>query len=156
MKSNCYRWYKSYKNHVCSTSEGVILSCAFITANVQGSKMTPSLLQHVKNRNVLFSIADAAYDSQHIYGAASTCNIFPVNSLNSRKGKETKISHRRVLLTFLQTTFGTQLMKERREIEQQFSKLKDRGLEQPRLYRQNCYLLNVQLVFLIQNIAYLF
>ncbi|WP_197473404.1 transposase, partial [Bacillus sp. VT 712] len=76
--------------------------------------------------------------------------------LNPRKGKQTKISHRRVLSTFLQTTFGRQLMKERGKIEQQFSKLKDQGLEQPRWYGQNRYLLHVQLVFLIHNIAYLF
>ena len=44
VKSTLYRWYKSYKAHVCSTSEGVILSYAFTTANVQGSKMAPSLL----------------------------------------------------------------------------------------------------------------
>ena len=154
--STRYRWYKGYKAHICSTPEGVILSYAFTTANVHDSQMAPVLLQHVKDRNVLFSIADAAYDSQHIYEAASACNIFPVNPLNPRKGKQTKISHRRVLSTFLQTTFGRQLMKERGKIEQQFGNLKDKGLEQPRWYGQNRYLLHVQLVFLIHNIAYLF
>ena len=52
--------------------------------------------------------------------------------------------------------FGKQLMKERGKIEQQFSKLKDKGLEQPRWYDQNRYPLHVQLVSLIHNIAYLF
>ena len=47
-------------------------------------------------------------------------------------------------------------MKERGKIEQEFSKLKDKGLEQSRWYGQNRYLLHVQLVFLIHNIAYLF
>ncbi|AVD54500.1 hypothetical protein CKF96_02950, partial (plasmid) [Priestia filamentosa] len=121
---------------------------------------TPALLQHVRDRNVLFSIADAAYDSQHIYEAARggvrAYNIFPVNPPNPRKGKQTKSSHRRVLSNFLQTTFGRQWMKEHGKIEQQFSKLKDRGLEQPRWYGQNRYLLHVQLVLLIHNIAYLF
>lgn len=42
------------------------------------------------------------------------------------------------------------------KVEQLFSKLKDQGLEQPRWYSQKCYLLHVQLVFLIYNIAYLF
>ncbi|MED3391362.1 transposase, partial [Bacillus thuringiensis] len=67
-----------------------------------------------------------------------------------------KSTHRRVVSHFLQTTFGKQLMKERGKIEQQFSHLKDKGLEQPRWYGQNRYLLHVQLVFLIHNIAYLF
>ncbi|MGE9856473.1 ISNCY family transposase, partial [Bacillus sp. AF62] len=49
-----------------------------------------------------------------------------------------------------------QLMKERGKIEQQFSHLKDKGLEQPHWYGQNRYLLHIQLVFLIHNIAYLF
>ncbi|EKS8373823.1 transposase, partial [Bacillus cereus] len=67
-----------------------------------------------------------------------------------------KSTHRRVVSHFVQTTFGKQLMKEHGKIEQQFSHLKDKGLEQPRWYGQNRYLLHVQLVFLIHNIAYLF
>ncbi len=46
-------------------------------------------------------------------------------------------------------------MKERGKVEQQFSTLKDKGLEQPRWYGQNRQLLHVQLFFLIHNIAYL-
>ena len=61
-----------------------------------------------------------------------------------------------VLSHFVQTILGKQLMEERRKIEQQFSHLKDKGLEQPRWYGQNGYLLHVHLVFLIHNIAYLF
>ncbi|MEW4149170.1 transposase, partial [Bacillus thuringiensis] len=70
--------------------------------------------------------------------------------------QQIKSSHRRVLSHFVNTVFGKQLMKERGKIEQQFSNLKDKGLEQPRWYGQNRYLLHVQLVFLIHNIAYLF
>lgn len=33
-----------YKAHVCTTPEGVILSCTFTTVNVQDSKMAPVLL----------------------------------------------------------------------------------------------------------------
>ncbi len=47
-------------------------------------------------------------------------------------------------------------MKEHEKIERQFSELKDRGLKQPRWYGQDRYLLDVQLVLLIHNIAYLF
>ncbi|QWH75490.1 transposase (plasmid) [Bacillus mycoides] len=155
-KSTRYGWYKGYKAHVCSTPEGVILSYAFTTANVHDSKMAPVLLRDIQEQNVLFSVADAAYDSQHIYEIARTCNIFAMNPINPRNGEQIKNTHRRVLSHFTQTIFGKQLMKERGKIEQQFSKLKDKGLEQPRLYGQNRYLLHVQLVFLIHNIAYLF
>ncbi|MFZ7807486.1 transposase [Bacillus thuringiensis] len=155
-KSNRYGWYKGYKAHVCSTPEGVVLSYAFTTANVHDSKIAPVLLQDIEDQHVLFSVADAAYDSHHIYKIADTCNIFPINSINPRNGQQIKSSHRRVLSYFVNTVFGKQLMKERGKIEQQFSNLKDKGLEQPRWYGQNRYLLHVQLVFLIHNIAYLF
>lgn len=155
-KSTRYGWYKGYKVHICSTPEGVVLSYAFTTANVHDSKMAPVLLQDIEDQHVLFSIADAAYDSQHIYKIAGMCDIFPVNPINPRNGEQIKSSHRRVLSHFVTTTFGKQLMKERGKIEQQFSKLKDKGLEQPRWYGQNRYLFHVQLVFLIHNIAYLF
>ncbi len=87
---------------------------------------------------------------------ARTCNVFATNPINPRNGEQNKSTHRRVLSHFIQTILGKQLMKERGKIEQQFSKLKDKGLEQPRWYGQNRYLLHVQLVFLIHNIAYLF
>ncbi|EOP79329.1 hypothetical protein IGM_06308 [Bacillus cereus HuB4-4] len=155
-KSTRYGWYKGYKVHVCSTPEGVVLSYAFTTANVHDSKIAPVLLRDIQDQKVLFSVADAAYDSQHIYEIARTCDIFAMNPINPRNGEQTKSTHRRVLFHFAQTIFGKQLMKERGKIEQQFSKLKDKGLEQPRWYGQNRYLMHVQLVFLIHNIAYLF
>ncbi|MEH7735370.1 transposase [Bacillus pumilus] len=133
-----------------------VLSYAFTTANIHDSKMAPVLLQNIKEQHVLFSVADAAYDSQHIYKIAGTCDILPVNPINPRNSEQIKNSHRRVLLHFVNTTFGKQLLKERSKIEQQFSKLKDKGLEQPRWYGENRYLLHVQLVLLIHNIAYLF
>ncbi|MEW4072483.1 hypothetical protein Q0O08_31505, partial [Bacillus thuringiensis] len=64
-----------------------------------------------------------------------------------RNGEQNKSTHRRVLSHFIQTIFGKQLMKERRKIEQQFSKLNDKGLEQPRWYGQNRYLLHVYFSF---------
>ena len=105
-KSTRYGWYKGYKAHVCSTPEGVVLSYAFTTANVHDSKMAPVLLQDIEDQHVLFSIADAAYDSQHIYKIADMCDIFPVNPINPRNGEQIKSSHRRVLSHFVTTTFG--------------------------------------------------
>ncbi|EOO58574.1 hypothetical protein IKE_06259 [Bacillus cereus VD196] len=123
------------------------MSYAFPTANVHDIKMAPVLLQDIKDQHVLFSVADAAYDNQHIYKIADTCDIFPVNLINPRSGEQIKSSHCIALSDFINTTLGKQLMKERRKIEQQFSKLKDKGLEQPRLYGQNRFLLRVQPVF---------
>ncbi|EJR91175.1 hypothetical protein IKG_05748 [Bacillus cereus VD200] len=124
------------------------MSYAFPTANVLDIKMAPILLQDIKkDQHVLFSVADAAYDSQHIYKIADTFDIFPVNPINPQNGEQIKSSRRLVLSHFVNTPFGKQLMKERRKIEQQFSNLKDTGLEQPRLYGQNRFLLHVQLVF---------
>ncbi|RGP42358.1 transposase [Bacillus thuringiensis] len=42
-------------------------------------------------------------------------------------------------------------MKERGEIEQQFSKLKNKRLKQPRWYDRNRYLLHVQLVLQVSH-----
>ncbi|MBG9496694.1 hypothetical protein ABE47_18390 [Bacillus thuringiensis] len=132
------------------------MSYVFTTVNVHDSKIAPALLRDIPNQNVLFSVADAAYDSQHIHEIAGACDIFAVNPINPRNSGPIKNTHRRVVSHFVQTTFGKQLMKERGKIEQQFSHLKDKGLEQPCWYGQNRYLLHVQLVFLIHNIAYLF
>ncbi|MDA2163871.1 transposase [Bacillus cereus group sp. Bc252] len=154
MYTNSY--FAVYSKNPVTKPEGVVLSYAFTTANVHDSKMAPVLLQDIQSQNVLFSIADAAYDSQRIYEIAKTCDIFAVNPINPRNVEQNKNTHRRVLSHFAQTIFGKQLMKERGKIEQQFGNLKDKGLEQPWWYGQNRYLLHVQLVFLIHNIAYLF
>ncbi|OUB38282.1 IS5 family transposase [Bacillus thuringiensis serovar yunnanensis] len=105
------------------------MSYALTTANVHDSKIAPVLLRDIQGRNLLFSIANAAYNSQHIYEIARTYDIFTVNPINPRNGKQIKNTHRRVFSHFAQTIFGKQLMKERGKIEQQFSTLKDKGLE---------------------------
>ncbi|MBG9937292.1 hypothetical protein ABB04_13470 [Bacillus tropicus] len=71
------------------------------TANIHDSKMAPVLLQDIQDQNVLFSVADAAYDSQHIYEIARACNIFALNSINPRNGEQNKSTHRRVLSQFI-------------------------------------------------------
>ncbi|OUB29376.1 hypothetical protein BK708_11885 [Bacillus thuringiensis serovar yunnanensis] len=91
------------------------MSYALTTENVNDSKIDPVLFRDIKDRNVLFSVADATYDSQHIYEIAQTYDIFIVNPNNPRDGER---------------------------FEQQFSKLRDTGLEQPRWYSQNRYLLH--------------
>lgn len=91
-----YSWYKGYKAHVCSTPEDVVL-----------------LLDRY-GQNMLFSVADNAYDSQYIYKIATTYNSFPVNPINSRNGKQIKSSHSHVFITFC--------------------KLKDKGLDKIVIY----------------------
>jgi len=88
------------------------------------AKIAPVLLQDIQNQNVLFSVADSAYDSQHLYKIARMCNIF---AMHPKNGEQIKSTHRRVLLYFVQTIFSKQLMKEREKIEKQFSKLKIKG-----------------------------
>lgn len=92
-----YGWYKEYKAHVFSTPEVVVLSYVFTTANIHDRKVAPVLLRIIRDRNVLFSVADAAYDNQHIYEITETFNSFAVNLINSCNGKQNKNSHRRIL-----------------------------------------------------------
>ncbi|MHA4120099.1 ISNCY family transposase, partial [Bacillus cereus] len=74
-----------------------------------------------QHQKVLFSVADAAYDSQRIYEIARACNIFAINPINPRNGEQNKSTHCRILSQFIQTILGKQLMKERGKIKQQFS-----------------------------------
>ncbi len=46
--------------------------------------IAPALLRDIQNQNVLFSVADAAYDNQYIYEIAGACNIFARNPINPR------------------------------------------------------------------------
>lgn len=103
------------------------MSYTFTTANVHDSKIAPVLLQDIQDQHVLLSVADATYDSQHIYEMAQISNMFVMSPSNPRNGEQIKNAHRRVLSHFIQTIFGKQLMKERGKIEQQFSNLKDKG-----------------------------
>lgn len=120
-------------------TKGVILSYAFTTANVHDSKMAPVLFQYIQDRNVLFSVADATYDSQHIYGVSQTYNIVAVNPTHPRNVEQIKSTQPRVLSLFTQAIFDKQLMKERRKIEQQFRNFKHKGLEQSHLFGINWY-----------------
>lgn len=105
-KSTGYGWYKGYKTHVCSTSEGAVLFYAFTTTNVHDSKIVSVLLllQGIKNQHMLFSVADAVYDSQLIYKIAGTCDIFLINPINQRNGEQIKSSHLRWFSHFVNTT----------------------------------------------------
>ncbi len=76
---------------------------------------------------MLFSVADATYDSQHIYEMARACNIFAINPINLLNVEQIKSTYG--LSHFTKNIFGKNLMKERRRIEQHLSKLKNKGIE---------------------------
>jgi IS5 family transposase len=131
-----------------ATPEGVVLSYAFTTANVHDSKMAPVLLQDIEDQHVLFSIADPLMIITYIYKIADMCDIFPVNPINPRNGEQIKSSHRRVLSHFVTTTFWETVdEKSVGKLNRSLVNSKIKGLEQPRWYGQNRYLLHVQLVF---------
>lgn len=62
------------------------------------------LLQGIKNQHMLFSVADAVYDSQLIYKIAGTCDIFLINPINQRNDEQIKSSHLRWFSHFVNTT----------------------------------------------------
>ncbi|MFC3883482.1 transposase [Bacillus songklensis] len=43
-KSTRFSWYKGYKLHLCMSTEGVVLSYAFVSANRYDSIIAPTVL----------------------------------------------------------------------------------------------------------------
>jgi transposase len=155
-KSTRYKWYRGYKLHLCVSADGLILSYQFTTANVYDSVPAPSLLRSLPQKQVEMIVADKAYDSKKIREAANQTDVFFLSPINKRRSAKRKDSYGRIIPCFLSTSLGKWLMKQRTDIERQFNILKDKGLEQPRLFGFNRYLLHVQLSILIHNLEYLF
>ena len=155
-KSTRYKWYRGYKLHLCTSADGFILSYQFTTANVYDSVPAPDLLQSLTRKQIEMVIADKAYDSKKIRKAANEVDLFFLSPINRRRSAKRKDSYGRIIPLFLDTFLGKWLMKQRTDIERQFNILKDKGLEQPRLFGFNRYLLHVQLSILIHNLEYLF
>jgi hypothetical protein len=65
-----------------------------------------------------------------------------------------KDSYSRGVPAFLETTFWTWLFQMRNEIEHAFHILKDKGLENPRMFGYNRYHFHVQTLLLVHNIAF--
>lgn len=155
-KSTRYKWYRGYKLHLCMSADGLILSYQFTTANVYDSVPAPALLQSLSGKQIEIMIADKAYDSKKVRKAADQADVFFLSPINKRRSDKRKDSYGRMIPCFLDTSLGKWLMKQRTDIERQFHILKDKGLEQPRLFGFNRYLLHVQLSILIHNLEYLF
>lgn len=114
------------------------------------------MLSSLQGWNIEFALGDAAYDSEKIRKTAEQVGIFFVSPINRRKNEERKDAYGRVIPIFLKNRFGKWLFGFRSSIEQVFNQLKSDGLEQPRWYGLNRYLLHVQLCMLMHNFEFLF
>lgn len=137
------------------STDGLVLSYQFTTANVYDSVPAPSLLQSLLGKQIEIVVAHKAYDSKKIRAAANQADVFFLSPINKRRGGNRKDSYGRTIPYFLSTTLGKWFMKQRTDIERKFNILKDKGLEQPRLFGFNRYLLHVQLSIFINNLEYL-
>ncbi len=153
--STRYRWFKGYKLHLCTTTEGIILSHVMATANRNDAAVAPELLSSLQGWDIEFALGDAAYDSEQIRKTAEQVNIFFVSPINRRNSEERKDAYGRVIPVFLKTRFGKWLFGLRGTIERVFNQLKIKGLEQPRWYGFHRYLLHVQLCILMHNFEFL-
>jgi Transposase DDE domain len=141
--------------HLCTTTEGIILSHFFTTANRNDATVALKLFPSVKEWEIEFALGDAAYDSEKVRQMAEQTGIFFVSPINLQNSEKRKDAYGRVIPPFLKTEFGKWLFRFRNSIEQTFNRLKNDGLEQPRWYGFNCYLLHVQLCVLMHNFEFL-
>lgn len=152
-KSTHLKWYKGYKLHLCLSTEGFILSSSFVPANCYDSVMAPGLFYQLEELDVhvSFVLGDAAYDSQEVRKAANDAGTQLMTPINKRNRKR-KDSYVRVMPTFLDPVFGGQLFHLRNRMERLFHTLKDKGLENTRMFGYSRYHFHVQLLLLMHNI----
>jgi hypothetical protein len=141
--------------HLCTTTEGIILSHVFTTANRNDAAVALELFPSLKEWEIGFTLGDAAYDSEKVRQMTEQTGIFFVSPINSRNSEERKDAYGRVIPRFLKTTFGKWLFHFHNSIEQTFNQLKNDGLEQPRWYGFHRYLMHVQLCILMRNFEFL-
>ncbi|ODA15007.1 transposase [Geobacillus thermoleovorans] len=153
--STRYHWFKGYKLHLCTTTEGIILSHVLTTANRNDAAVAPELLSSLQGWDIEFALGDAAYDSEQIRKTAEQLDIFFVSPINRRNSEKRKDAYGRVIPVLLKTRFGKWLFGLRSAIERVFNQLKINGLEQPRWYGFHRYLLHVQLCILMHNFEFL-
>jgi hypothetical protein len=153
-KSTRLKSFKGYKLHLCISTEGVILSHAFVPANRYDSVIAPSLLRPLKEyeESISFVLGDAAYDTKDTREVAEDIEAMMITPINPRNGQR-KDSYGRVMPALLETSFGAWLFGLRNEIERVFHLLKDQGLENPRIFGYNRYHFHVQILLLMHNIG---
>jgi hypothetical protein len=116
-----------------------------MTTNRNDAAVALELFLCLKEWGIEFALGDAAYGSEKVRQMAEQTGIFFISPINPRNSDERKYAYGRVIPPFLKTEFGKWLFRFRNTIEQTFNRLKNDGLEQPRWYGFNRYLLHVQL-----------
>lgn len=124
-----YQWFNRYKLHLCTTTEGIILSHIWTTANRNDALVTPKLLSSLQEWKIELVLGDAVYDSENVRKTAEQVGIFFVSSINQGNSEERKDAYGRVVSVFLKTRFGKWLFGFRSAIERVFNQLKSDGLE---------------------------
>lgn len=155
-RSTRLSWYTGYKLHLCTTPENIVLSYAFVPANRYDSVMAPGLIYPLKELrlDIKFILGDAAYDSKKVRKAAAEIQAQMMTPINKRNGTR-KDGYARAMTAFLNTTFGSLLFEQRNRIERLFHLLKDKGLENPRMFGYHRYRFHVQTMLLMHNIGFL-
>jgi hypothetical protein len=74
--------------HLCTTTEGIILSHAMTTANRNDAVVAPELLSSLQGWDIEFELGDAAYDSEQIRKTAEQVDNFFVSPINRRNSEE--------------------------------------------------------------------
>jgi IS5 family transposase len=86
-----YRWFKRYQLHLCTTTEGIILSHVMATANRHDAAVTPELLSSLQGWDIEFAFGDATYDSEQIRQTAEQVDIFLVSLINRHNNDDEKM-----------------------------------------------------------------
>ncbi|WP_244374820.1 MULTISPECIES: transposase [Anoxybacillus] len=116
--STRYRSFKGYKLHLGTTTEGIILSHVFMTANRHDAAVAPDVFSSLQGWRIELALGDAAYDSENVRKIAEDMGIFFVSPVNPRNQKsERKDAYGRVVPDFFKTGFGKWLLSLRANIQ---------------------------------------
>lgn len=110
--------------HLCTITEGIILSYILTTAIRNDERMTPELLSSLQEWNIELALSDSAYDSKMSVKRPNKSESFLFLPINRRNSKERKDAYDRVILAFLETRFDKWLFGLRSEIERVSNELK--------------------------------
>ncbi|MFC3883483.1 hypothetical protein ACFOU2_08140 [Bacillus songklensis] len=83
--------------------------------------------------DIAFVLGDAAYDSKDVRKAAGRLGSYMITPINKRN-EARKDVYARVMPAFLETALGDLLFDQRNKVERLFHILKDKGLENPRMF----------------------
>ncbi|WP_231734635.1 transposase [Anoxybacillus sp. P3H1B] len=102
----CY-WFKGYKLHPCTTTEGIILSHVLTTANRNDAAVTPELLASFGAMGYgVCVLGDAAYNSEKVRQTSEQAGILFMSPTDRRNSKERKDAYGQGLPVLLKTRLG--------------------------------------------------